>query len=473
MAQTKIIPIILCGGAGERLWPSSRASYPKQFLPLSGDRTLLQDTALRVSDPDRFEDPIVIASEAHRFIVAELLEQIGVNATIVLEPCRRDSAAAIAAGARLAEMRDPDAAVLVLASDHVIRDPQAFLTAVDAGLAAALQGRIVTFGIEPTEPTSKYGYIRPGAAIEGAPGVEIVDAFIEKPDRATAERLVAEGCCWNSGNFLSLARTLLGELKALAPAIEGPAVAAAETATPDLAFLRLDPASFARAEARSIDYAVMEKTPRAAVARAAFGWSDVGSWSALWDIAEHDSDGNALIGPAAAVGSSNCYVRSEKHLTAVVGVHDAVVVTTQDAVLVTTRDNADRVKEMVAALKAKGEPMATEASLSHRPWGSYQIIDQGGRFQVKRITVKPKRKLSLQSHVHRSEHWIVVQGTARVTIDADVTIVGENQSVYIPLGAVHRLENPGVIPLHLIEVQSGPYLGEDDIVRYEDDYRRE
>lgn len=472
MTERRIVPIILCGGAGSRLWPASRASYPKQFLALAGDETLLQSTLRRVSDTARFDQAIVVANHEHRFIVAEQIEQMGVRATILLEPCRRDSAAAIAVAIRIAETRDPDAVVIALASDHAVKDLDGFLRAVDAGLPAALAGKIVTFGMKPTAPTGQFGYIRAGAPVDGAPGVAEVAAFVEKPSVSEAEKLVAEGCYWNSGNFLSLARTLSSELTRLAPAIAGPAIEAADTATRDLDFLRLDEASFARAEATSIDYAVMEKTPHSAVIPASFGWSDVGSWSELWEIADRDRDGNALVGPTEALGSSNCYVRSEKPLTAVVGIDDAIVVATPDAVLVTTRERAGQVRDLVSALIAKGEKAATEAPLAHRPWGSYQVIDQGGRFQVKRITVKPKRKLSLQSHVHRAEHWIVVEGTALVTIDTEVKIVRENESVYIPLGAVHRLENPGVIPLHLIEVQSGSYLGEDDIVRYEDDYSR-
>lgn len=472
MAETRITPIILCGGAGSRLWPASRESYPKQFLPLAGEETMLQATLLRVSDPVRYGKAIVVSNNDHRFIVAEQVEQSGVAATIVLEPFRRDSAAAICAAMRLAEAENPDAVCIILASDHVVRDPASFHRAVDTGLPAALAGKIVTFGLEPTEPTSKYGYIRGGAALDGISGVVEVAAFVEKPAMADAEKLIAEGCLWNSGNFLSLASTLISETARLAPGIAAPAIAAADKAVRDLDFLRLDAQSFGEAELRSIDYAVMEKTPHSAVTPCSFGWSDVGGWSALWEIADRDDDGNALVGPTVALGSRNCYVRSDKVLTAVVGLEDAVVVATHDAVLVTSRSRADEVKQLVSDLTKRGEATATEASLSHRPWGSYQIIDQGGRFQVKRITVKPKRKLSLQSHVHRSEHWVVVQGTAKVTIDGEVRLVRENESVYIPLGSVHRLENPGIIPLNLIEVQSGPYLGEDDIVRYEDDYLR-
>lgn len=467
-----IIPIIMCGGAGSRLWPASRESYPKQFLALNGANTLFQDTVLRVSDPELFGAPIIVTNQEHRFIVAEQLGEVGVEALIVLEPFRRDSAAALGAAARLAQTRDPDAVVLALASDHVITDPAGFLAAIRTGLVAAHQGKIVTFGLKPTEPTSKYGYIRAGAQLEDAPGVAAVAAFVEKPNRAKAEQLVAEGCHWNSGNFLSLAGTLLSELARLAPNVAGPVIESADRGIQDLQFLRLDAERFGAAEALSIDYAVMEKSPHVAVAPADFGWSDVGGWSALWEIASRDGDGNALIGPAHVQGATNCYVRSDKHLTAVVGVDDIVVVATQDAVLVTTRERSDEVKTLVARLTSEAEPVATRTALAHRPWGSYQVIDQGDRFQVKRITVQPGRRLSLQSHVHRSEHWIVVNGTARVTIGDEQRLVQENESVYIPLGAVHRLENPGVIPLHLIEIQSGIYLGEDDISRYEDDYRR-
>lgn len=472
MTTRIVTPIILCGGAGSRLWPASRESYPKQFLPLTGEKSLLQATLLRVMDRSRFDEPIIIANHEHRFIVAEQAEQIGVKATIVLEPCRRDSAAAICAAMRIAEARDPEALAIALASDHNVLDDAGFLQVVETGIPAALAGKIVTFGLTATEPTSQYGYIRAGDAMSDAPGVRAVEAFVEKPDRVGAEKLVGEGAYWNSGNFLSLARLLISEMTRLAPGIATPAVASADLATRDLDFVRLDPASFASAEANSIDYAVMEKTPLAAVAPGSFGWSDVGSWSALWDIADRDDRGNALIGRAKAVEASNCYVRSDKAITAVVGIDDAIVIATQDAVLVTSRAHADRVKQLVSKLVGDGEAAATHATLAHRPWGSYQQIDLGGRFQVKRITVRPGRKLSLQSHFHRAEHWIVVEGTARVTIDDEVKLLRENESVYIPLGAVHRLENPGTLPLHLIEVQSGSYLGEDDIVRYEDDYLR-
>lgn len=469
---SRITPIILCGGSGTRLWPASRESFPKQFLALAGEETLLQATLARVSDPERFAPAIVVANDAHRFIVAEQVSQCGAEAEIVLEPCRRDSAAAIGAAMRLVEARDPDGLALALASDHVVQDPAAFLDAVETARPAALAGRIVTFGLTPKLATSRYGYIRAGREIDGAPGVFAVSAFVEKPDQAGAERLVAEGCFWNSGNFFARAGALLDEMRRLAPDIAGPAAEAADKALRDLDFIRLDSRSFEAARARSIDYAVMEKTPSSAVAPCSIGWSDVGGWTALWEIAERDAAGNALVGPVRVADASNCYVRSDKALTAVVGLDDAVVVAAKDAVLVTTRARADEVKDLVARLAAEGEEAATVAPSAHRPWGSYEIIDRGERFQVKRITVNPGRKLSLQSHLHRAEHWVVVEGTARVTVGDETRLVETDQSVYIPLGAKHRLENPGVIPLRLIEVQSGAYLGEDDILRYEDDYRR-
>ncbi|GLK77888.1 mannose-1-phosphate guanylyltransferase/mannose-6-phosphate isomerase [Methylopila jiangsuensis] len=472
MSESRIIPVVLCGGSGSRLWPASRESYPKQFLALAGERTLLQDTVLRVADPARFAPPIIVANAEHRFIVAEQMAQIGVTATIALEPARKDSAAAIAAAARLAELQGHDQVILVLASDHVILNDAAFRAAVETGRPAAQGGRIVTFGAPPTEPTSRYGYIRPGAPLDGAPGVRDVAAFEEKPDRTRAEALLADGCLWNSGNFLCLARTLLNELDRYAPEIAGPARLAADKAVKDLDFLRLDAAAFGLAEAKSIDFAVMERTALAAVTPADFGWSDVGGWAALWEIAPHDHAGNALVGPTAAIDSSNCYVRSEKPMTAVVGMTDAVVVATQDAVMVTTRDRADGIKTLVAELTRRGEPTAVRSVLSHRPWGSFQVIDDGPRFQVNHITVKPKRRLSLHRHIHRAEHWIVVRGAAQVTLNGEERMLHENESVYVPIGVAHRLANPGVIPLEIIEVQTGSYLGEDDIVRLEDDYRR-
>jgi mannose-1-phosphate guanylyltransferase/mannose-6-phosphate isomerase len=414
---------------------------------------------------------VVVTGEDYRFLVAEQMRSLGVKGDIVLEPMRRDSCAAIAAAARLALARDPDALVLVLAADHAMPDVPGFLAHVERAAAAARTGRIVTFGIRPQRPATGYGYIRPGAPLAVA-GVATINAFVEKPDAATAERYVAEGYLWNSGNFLFRAAVFLEELDRLAPEIGRPVAEAVVRASRDLDFLRLDPETFGLAVAKSVDYAVMEKTDLAAVVPSDFAWSDVGAWGAIWDLAEKDEAGNAAKGDAVFLDTHGCYVHSTDRLTAVVGLDDVVVVSTRDAVLVVARDQAEKVKGLVTRLNAAGRREAAENLKVYRPWGSYDSIDHGARHQVKRITVDPGRKLSLQSHFHRAEHWVVVSGTARITVDDKVTIAAENESVYIPLGAVHRLENPGKIPLDLIEVQSGSYLGEDDIVRYEDDFNR-
>lgn len=462
-----LIPVVLCGGSGSRLWPASRDSYPKQFLSLMGRESLFQATLLRVTGPD-FGQPLVVTGEDYRFLVAEQMRTIGCAGDIVLEPMRRDSCAAIAAAAEIAVRRDPEAVVLVLAADHAIPDRDAFLAHVRRGLEAALAGRIVTFGMRPDKPATGYGYIRPGAALAEAAGVHRIEAFVEKPDAATAARHVEAGYLWNSGNFLFSARVFLDELDRLGPSIGGPVRAAVEGARCDLDFLRLDAEAFSRATARSIDYAVMEKTDRAAVVPSDFAWSDIGSWASLWELAERDGEGNAAVGKAVFLGTRNAFVHAPDILTAVIGLEDVVVVTTKDAVLVTARDRTEEVKTIVGQLAADKRIEATQHTMSYRPWGSFESIDAGTRYQVKRISVRPGGKLSMQSHMHRSEHWIVVSGTARVTLGDEVRLVTENQSIYVPLGSVHRLENPGHIPLELIEVQSGSYLGEDDIVRCED-----
>ena len=468
--MTVIVPVVLCGGSGSRLWPASRDSYPKQFLAFTGDDSLFQDTLKRVAGRD-FGAPIVVTGSDYRFLVAEQLRSAKTGGDIVLEPFRRDSCAAIAAAAHLAVARDPEALVLVLAADHAMPDVPSFLDHVRRGAVAAEAGRIVTFGIRPSRAATGYGYIRPGDAL-AQPGVNAIAAFVEKPDEATAERYVAEGYLWNSGNFLFKASVFLAELDALAPEIGGPVADAVAKATRDLDFLRLDPEAFGRAVSKSVDYAVMEKTARAAVVPSDFAWSDVGAWNALWDLADKDPAGNAARGDGVFLDAENCYIHSPDRLTAVVGVKDVVVVTTRDAVLVVDRNQAEKVKGLVARLTAAGRKEATEHLKVYRPWGSYDSIDNGPRHQVKRITVNPGSKLSLQSHFHRAEHWVVVSGTARITVDDKVGVYSENESVYIPLGATHRLENPGRIPLDLIEVQAGSYLGEDDIVRYEDVYNR-
>jgi mannose-1-phosphate guanylyltransferase/mannose-6-phosphate isomerase len=467
----QIIPLIMCGGAGTRLWPASREGRPKQFLSLFGARSTFQDTLMRVSDAGLFERPIIITNAAYRFMVLEQLTEIGVQADVLLEPMRRDSGPAIAAGAAFAQARDAEAVVLALAADHVVRDKDAFIAACRQGLAAAEGGRIVTFGVEPERAATEYGYINPGEVVSGE--VRAVAKFVEKPDRATAEQYIQSGYLWNSGNFMFRASVLLDEYRKLDAESVKTVVNSVTGAGRDLGFVTLASDAFGAAKAISIDYAVMEKTAHAAVVSVSCGWSDVGSWHAVWELSQKDAEGNAAHGSAVFEDSRNCNVTTDKALVALEGVDDLVVVATQDAVLVSRQKDANGLKRLVAKLKTAA-PQVTEDHLKvHRPWGSYQAVDNGERHQVKRIIVKPGSRLSLQKHHHRSEHWIVVKGAARVTINDAVKTVHENESVYIPIGAVHRLENPGKILLELIEVQTGSYFGEDDIIRIEDDYRRE
>jgi mannose-1-phosphate guanylyltransferase / mannose-6-phosphate isomerase len=466
----RIIPLIMCGGAGTRLWPASREVRPKQFLPLFGVRSTFQDTILRVSDAALFDRPIVITNLAYRFTVLEQLAELGLEADVLLEPMRRDSGPAIAAGAAFAQIRDNDAVVLALAADHVVRDTGAFVAACRQGLVAAEAGRIVTFGVHPERAATEYGYINPGEIISGE--VRSVAKFVEKPDPATAAQYVKAGYFWNSGNFMFRASVLLDEYRNVDAASVQAVSDAVTKAGRDLGFVTLDPEAFGSAKAISIDYAVMEKTSRAAVVPVACGWSDVGSWHAVWELSDKDAQGNAAQGAAVFEDSRNCNVSTDKAVVALEGVDDLVVVATQDAVLVSRQKDANGLKRLVVKLKTAA-PEVTEDHLKvHRPWGSYQSVDNGERHQVKRIIVKPGNRLSLQKHHHRSEHWIVVRGAARVTVNELVKIVHENESIYIPIGSVHRLENPGKIMLELIEVQTGSYLGEDDIIRIEDDYQR-
>ena len=471
MAPSPIVPVLLAGGAGTRLWPVSRDALPKQFLPLVGNLSTYQQTLLRVADRALFAPPIVVTGPQFHFFARRQAEEAGVEATVVIEPMRRDSAAAIAAAAVLAKKQDPDAVVLALAADHVVLDVEPFRAACLAGRQAADAGHIVTFGIKPTEPKTSYGYILRGKAI-GPKDVHVVEKFVEKPDAATAARYIAEGYLWNSGNFLFRADVLLSELARYEPEMAEAVEASVEAASTDLGFLRLDPAAFARAPQKSIDYALMEKTDRAAVVEGHFRWSDIGSWDAIFDVVKHDGAGNAVQGPVIAVDTANCVIHADERLTAVVGVSDLVVVSTPDAVLVIPRARAQEVRELVDKLKAAKRPEATDHRRVHRPWGYYESIDAGERFQVKRIVVREGGMLSLQKHRHRAEHWVVVRGTAEVTIGDEPRIVHENESIYIPIGSVHRLANHGKIPLELIEVQTGSYLGEDDIVRLDDIYKR-
>jgi mannose-1-phosphate guanylyltransferase/mannose-6-phosphate isomerase len=466
----RIIPLIMCGGAGTRLWPASREGRPKQFLRLFGARSTFQDTVLRVSDPSLFGRPIVITNAAYRFMVLEQLNEIGLEADILLEPARRDSGPAIAAGAAFALTRDADAVVLALAADHVVRDPAAFVEACRKALSVANAGRIVTFGVLPERPATEYGYIKPGDVIAG--DVRKVATFVEKPDPATATRYVADGYLWNCGNFMFRAQMLLDEYRSVDPDSVSALVEAVNSAGQDLGFITLPLESFGKAKPISIDYAVMEKTTQAAVIPVACGWSDVGSWHAVWELSDKDEHGNVAQGLTVFEDSRNCNVSTDKALVALEGVDDLVVVATQDAILVSRQNDPNGLKRLVAKLKVAA-PQVTEDHIKvHRPWGSYQSLDIGERHQVKRIVVKAGGRLSLQKHHHRSEHWIVVRGTALVTVNDLQKMVHENESIYIPIGAVHRMENPGKIPLELIEVQTGSYLGEDDIIRIEDDYRR-
>jgi mannose-1-phosphate guanylyltransferase/mannose-1-phosphate guanylyltransferase/mannose-6-phosphate isomerase len=470
----RIVPVVLSGGTGSRLWPLSREGYPKQFWPLvSAETTMLQDTVARAMGGG-FSAPIIVCNEAHRFMVAEQLQVAGVaKPTIVLEPVARNSAPAIAAAALIAHEQDPGAVLWLMAADAAIKDRAALSAALERAAAAARAGRIVAFGMQPTSAETGYGYIEAGEALPGLDGVFGVAGFVEKPNAATAEQFLAGGKhLWNSGMFVATAATLLAELERLTPALLAAVRAAVTEATRDLDFVRLAPEAFTRAPDISIDYAVMEKTAHAAVVPASIGWSDVGSWSALWEVSAQDAQGNASAGPVELLDARNCYVRSEGILTAVVGLEDVVTVVTDDAVLVMHRDRAQDVKTLLSQLKKNGHKEATEHRRSYRPWGHYEGLIQGDRFQVKKISVKPGAKLSLQKHFHRAEHWVVVNGTAIVERDAERILLRENESVYLPLGCVHRMENPGMIPLTLIEVQSGAYLGEDDIVRFEDTYGR-
>ncbi len=468
----KIIPVVLSGGSGTRLWPLSRAVLPKQLLPLVTDNTMLQETLTRLSNWAEVGDPLVVCGNDHRFLVAEQLRQVNLTPeAIVLEPVARNTAPAIAAAA--ITLQDKDVLMLVLPADHVITDVAAFEAAVRRASVAAGQGRLVTFGIEPAQPETGYGYIQSGDALADADGCFNVARFVEKPDAATAQQYLDAGnFYWNSGMFLFKPSVFLAELQQYAPDMVSAVSNAVAQSYKDLDFVRLHEASFAESPADSIDYAVMEKTTLAAVVPASMGWNDVGSWTALKEVQDNDADGNATRGDVYLKDVKNTLVRAESRFVAAVGVEDLLIVETSDAVLVAHRDCAQDVKNIVDHLKAHGRSEHKMHPRVYRPWGWYEGIDIGDRFQVKRIMVKPGERLSLQMHHHRAEHWVVVSGSAMITIDDVSRLYTENESTYIPIGSTHRLENPGKLPLHLIEVQSGSYLGEDDIVRFEDTYGR-
>lgn len=468
-----IIPVLLAGGVGSRLWPVSRELYPKQFLPLVDQQySMLQQTYQRLEGLPALGAPIVICNENHRFLVAEQLRQLQQAATILLEPQGKNTAPAAAVAALQALKADKDALILVLPADHVISQPAAFLEALELGVPLAKDGKLVTFGIVPSAPETGYGYIQRGSALAQSGGFSI-EQFVEKPNLDVAEKYVASGeYYWNSGMFLMSAQAYLDELKSHCPEMRSACEKALESATQDMDFFRLDAAAFAASPSDSIDYAVMEKTSRGAVLPLDCGWSDVGSWSTLWEVQDKDEQGNVVRGDVMLEDVKNSYVRSGSKLVSAVGLDNVVVVETKDAVLVADKSRVQDVKNIVKRLQAENREEATAHTKVYRPWGSYESLVIDSRFQVKRIIVDPGHKLSLQMHHHRAEHWVVVKGTARVTNDEREILLGEDQSTYIPLGHTHRLENPGVIPLELIEIQTGSYLGEDDIVRFEDKYGR-
>jgi len=472
-----IVPVILCGGSGTRLWPMSRELYPKQFLRLVGEGTMLQDTVSRLGGIDSSQTPVFVCNEEHRFLVAEQIRGLGISPqSIVLEPEGRNTAPAAAVAALMLLETDP--LLLVLPADHVVSDRQAFHKAVSVGVEGAKKGKLVTFGIVPDKPETGYGYIHKGPAlghIGDETGLELylVDRFVEKPDKETARQYLRSGdYFWNSGMFLMRASKFLRELERFSPEILEQCRKALDRSEKDLDFRRLGKEQFLACPSDSVDYAVMERTRDAAVVPMSAGWSDVGSWSALWEVSAKDEQGNSVKGDVLASGVHNCYLHAESRLVAALGLKDTVVVETKDAVLVADRNEVQHVKKVVNALKESRRDQVLAHRRVYRPWGSYEGMDESERFQVKRLTVKPGEVLSLQKHYHRAEHWIVVRGTARVVKDEEEILLSEDQSTYIPLGTVHRLENPGKITLELIEVQTGSYLGEDDIVRYDDVYGR-
>ena len=461
----------MSGGSGTRLWPLSRKNKPKQFLNLFGDYSLFQETLTRLSGLEKLEPPIIVCNEDHRFMVAEQLQEIAFDeAEIILEPCARNTAPAIAIAALQAQSQGDDPVMLVLAADHVIHDRKAFHDAISQAEVAAQQGQLVTFGIIPDSPHTGYGYIE----AQDKASLSKVTAFVEKPNRDLAEQYMISGrYYWNSGMFMFKASTILQELERFAPEMLASCKKALKDANSDLDFIRLDQAKFEACPSDSLDYAVMEKTDKAVVIPLAAGWSDVGSWCSLWENHDKDADNNVIVGDVVIDNVRNSYIHSEHRLVSVLGVDNLIVVETPDAVMIANKDHAEDIKTIVSKLQDSDRDEATSHRKCYRPWGHYDAIDTGERFQVKRISVNPGASLSLQLHHHRAEHWVVVTGTAQVTCGETVTLVSENESTFIPLGTKHRLHNPGRVPLEIIEIQSGSYLGEDDIVRLEDHYNRD
>lgn len=466
-----LIPVIIAGGNGSRLWPLSRSHYPKQLLRLNGEYSMLQATLLRLPAALRAVRPIVVCNQEHRFLVAEQLNDIGIEADILLEPCGRNTAPAVALAALQARQRDTNAKIFICPADHAIRNPEALEAAIESGYQAAEGGLLVTFGIQPSRPETGYGYICMG---EARGDHHLIERFVEKPDAATAQQFLDAGTyLWNSGMFLFRAERYLHELREHHPQMLAHCTHALLQGEADLDFIRLEEASFSRCEDLSIDYAIMEGTQDGAVVPVQLFWNDLGSWESLWDHLDKDAEGNHLRGDVIAHNSNNNLAMSDSRLVALLGVEDLVVVDTPDAILVAHKSQAQEVKRVTDQLKARKRPETEDHRLVHRPWGKYDSVDKGNRYQVKHITVKPGEQLSVQMHHHRAEHWIVVSGTAKVTCGQKTFLVAENQSTFIPIGEVHSLENPGRIPLELIEVQSGTYLGEDDIIRISDRYHRE
>lgn len=468
--MVRMLPVIICGGVGTRIWPESRQTFPKQFIPLLPGRSTFQ-LALELLDGDPFDTPIIVTNADYRFIAEDQMRQLGRAGRLVLEPVSRNSGPAVAVAAELAAAAGPETLVLLVAADHLISDADEFRRCCLAAAAAAEHGLIVTLGLRPTFPATGYGYILPGDALPTGTAHRVA-RFVEKPDTVTAERYIAENYLWNSGNLVFRAADMQRELQRLQPEMLEAARAAVAAGTRTGERLVLQGDAFQKAPSQPIDTAVMERTDKAAVVPAGFGWSDLGTWPAVAELSGRDATGNSVVGQGIVVNASNVHVRSERLLTTVVGVDDIIVVTTEDAVLVLDPSKAEDIKTLIERMRASERIEAREHRYAYRPWGHYKLVDRGERYQVKKIVVRPNETLSLQKHFHRAEHWIVVAGTAEVTRDNELMLVKENESVYVPIGAVHRLRNPGKIDLELIEVQTGSYLAEDDIVRFDDVYHR-